>query len=219
MRRQTALKNFSEVLQNSDIAIFSGEDLCKEEYEFDRPGNLYIKESFGLAAAFALGVAMSTDKRVFVFVGEGDLIREFSTLAHIAVSKCKNIFVIILDNGVYQSATGTPTIFESIFSKKGVMHYMGLMVHDFTKHLQYKNYTEFRAAIDRVRGPMVILISVDKFLKKNLPDIEFDNQIEEFSKFVQKREETALFEPPSFVLAPNGDITSINMDEIAGGAG
>jgi thiamine pyrophosphate-dependent acetolactate synthase large subunit-like protein len=73
MKRYSVIKNFTNLLKDNDIVIFSGKNMCKEAYQYDKPGYFYIDDTFGLSVSFALGIAMSTDKRVFVFVGEGDL--------------------------------------------------------------------------------------------------------------------------------------------------
>ena len=73
MKRYSVLRYFMKnILEESDVAILTGREMCKEAYQYDRPGNLYIYDDFGLTVSLATGVAMATDKRVFVFVGEGD---------------------------------------------------------------------------------------------------------------------------------------------------
>ncbi len=202
MRRYSVIKSFTNLLKSNDIVIFSGKDMCTEAYQYDKPGYFYINDVFGISVSFALGVALSTDKRVFVLVGEGDLLRELAVLGQVAVSKCKNIFVIILDNGVYQSAGNHPNIFDSFMSKKGFIYNLGCLVHDFTFHFKNKYFVEVQSAVDRIRGPMIILIDVDKGIKKGTSDNKLTpiKQKNKFIKFVQNKElGTELFTPPSFV--------------------
>jgi hypothetical protein len=220
MKRYSVIKNFTNLLKDNDIVIFSGKNMCKEAYQYDKPGYFYIDDTFGMSVSFALGVAMSTDKRVFVFVGEGDLLRELAVLGQVAVSKCKNMFVIVLDNGVYQSAGNHPNIFDSFMSKKGFIYNLGCLVHDFTFHFNDKYFVEVQSAVDRIRGPMIILIDVDKSVKKGTSNYKLVpiKQKNKFTKFVQNKElGTELFTPPSFVTTLKDEkIKSISIKNSGG---
>ena len=220
MKRYSAIKNFVGLLKDNDIAIFSGQDMCKEAYQYNKPVYFYINDTFGISISFALGIALSTDKRVFVFVGEGDLLRELAVLGQVAVSKCKNMFVIILDNGVYQYSGNQPNIFSSFMSKKGFIYNLGCFVHDFTLHFKNKYFIEIQSAVDRIRGPMIILIDVDKGIKKTIPDYKLTpiKQKNEFMRFVRNKElKTDLFTPPGFVTTlKNEQIKSISMKNSGG---
>jgi hypothetical protein len=55
------------------------------------------------------------------------------------------MFVVILDNGVYQSAGNHPNIFESFMSKKGFIYNLGCLVHDFTFHFNDKYFVEVQS--------------------------------------------------------------------------
>jgi hypothetical protein len=220
MKRYSVIKSFTGLLKDSDIAIFSGKDMCVEAYQYDKPGYFYINDTFGVSLSFALGVALSTDKRVFIFVGEGDLLRELAVIGQVAVSKCKNMFVIILDNGVYQSAGNHPNIFSSFMSKKGFIYNLGCLVHDFTFHFKNKYFVEVKSAVDRIRGPMIILIDVDKGIKKGLTGSKMTpiKQKNKFMKFVQNKElRTELFTPPGIIATLKDEkIKSISMKNSGG---
>jgi len=220
MKRFSAIKSFTNLLKNNDIVIFSGKDMCAEAYQYDKPGYFYIDDTFGISISFALGVALSTDKRVFVFVGEGDLLRELAVLGQVAVSKCKNMFVIILDNGVYQSSGGQPNIFSSFMSKKGFIYNLGCLVHDFTFHFKNKYFVEIKSAVDRIRGPMIILVDVDKGIKRAASNYKLTpiKQKNKLMKFVQNKElGTELFTPPGLITAlKNEKIKSISMKNSGG---
>lgn len=221
MKRFTALKYFKENLKKEDVVIFSGPELCKEAAEFcDRSENFYLENTFGVSVAFATGLAMCTDRRVFVFVGEGDLIRELSSAAHLAVSKCKNLFLVILDNGVYQSMGNFPNIFSEFLSTRGVLFNFGLMTYNLTRHMQDKRNIEISTVLERCVGPAVITIHVDKGIKKDLKPLNLDKaeHVREFAKFVRNKDiDTALYKPPSFVFPEQKEVRSINLDELYGG--
>jgi len=220
MKRFSAIREFSKILSESDVAIFSGKEMCKEAYQYDRPGYFYMDDSFGMSVSFALGIALCTDKRVFVFVGEGDLLRELAVLGQVAVSKCKNMFVVVLDNGGYQQAGNFPNIFDGFLSKKGVFYNMGCLVHDFTTNLKNKHLVEVKAAVERIRGPMVILVEVEKGFKKGLINIKSKSttRTKKLIKFVNNNDiKSSLYTPPVWLASPSQEIKSINIGEITGG--
>lgn len=206
MKRYTVIKNFVASLEDNDVAIFSGKEMCKEAYQYDRPGNFYIQDSYGLAAAFALGVAMCTDKRIFVFIGEGDLLRDLSITTQMSASKCPNIFLVVLDNGVYQSAGNFPNIMESMRSKRGVMFNMGLVVFDFTVYLVKKEFSKMKFFMKNLRGPIVLFFDVDRGVKKQLSEIDiFQEDLKtRLMEFLKSKETgTSLYKPSGPVLNAN----------------
>jgi hypothetical protein len=220
MKRFSAIRELTKVLNESDVAIFSGADMCKEAYQYDKPGYFYIEDSFGIATSFGLGVALSTDKRVFVFVGEGDLLRDLTAVGQAGASKCKNLFIVVLDNGGYQHAGNFPNIFDSFLSKKGVFYNIGCLVHDFTVNIKNRYLVEVRAAVERIRGPMVILVEVDRGLKKGLADIKSKptSRTKALIKFVRDNNlGSALYVPPVWLAGPGAETKSVNIGKISGG--
>lgn len=176
MKRYTVIKNFINSVKENDVVIFSGKEMCKEAYQYDRPGNFYIERSFGAAASIALGMAMCTEKRIFVFIGEGDLLRELAVTSQISASGCSNIFLVVLDNNTYQSAGKLPNIMYSMKSKRGVMYNMGLIVFDFTVYLRKKEFKKMRDFMANLRGPVVLFFDVDTGIKKDLPEIDISEE-------------------------------------------
>ena len=220
MKRFSVIKEFSKILSGSDVVIFSGKEMCKEAYQYDRSGYFYIDNYFGVSVSFALGIALCTDRRIFVFVGEGDLLRELAVIGQIAASKCKNIFIVVLDNGGYQHAGNFPNIFDMFLSKKGVFYNMGCLVHDFTTNLKNKHLVEVKAAVERIRGPMVILIEVEFGLKRKLDSIKSRpiTRIKKLIEFLNNSDmKSSLYTPPIWFAIPDQKIKSINIGEIGGG--
>lgn len=172
MKRYVMLKNFISTLEDNDIAIFTGSEMCKEAYEYDRPASIYIEDSHGFGISVALGLAMGTDKRVFVFIGEGDLLRQLSALVQMKASLCPNIFLVLVNNSAYQSAGKFPNIMEAVKSIKAMIFNIGLVVFDFTIYFKRKDYKLMNQFIKNIRGPMAILVNVDLGLKKNLSKID-----------------------------------------------
>lgn len=214
MKRYTVINNFINLLHDNDVLIFSGEELCKEVYENDKRNHFYIKDSIGVAIPFGLGIAMCTDKRVFVFVGEGELLRELGIISQIGASKCSNMFLVLLDNGCYQAAGGYPTVFENMLSKKGFIYNSNTKVITFTKHFKDRQFKRLKDRFPRLVGPLVVLMDVDKGVKKGLEeiDIDFKEQRDRISKFIlDPTKETAMFVPPIMPM-PDIETKTLNID-------
>lgn len=202
MKRYRAIRDFLTCLNSNDVAIFSGKEASKEAYMYDREGNLYVLDSPGTASSLGLGVAMSTNKRVFVFVGDGEFLMEIGSAAQMAASRCLNLTYIVLDNGVYQSAGGQPTIFREVGSVKGLLFGLGFTVFDLTPYFKdKKSITKMSKIVDKLKGPTAIIIKVDRGENKKVKNIETDKIVirDRISGFIRNLElGTSLFVPPTF---------------------
>lgn len=161
MTREKVVKSILSCIKNNDITIFLGAGLCKEIYKYDKDESFYITDNNCNGLMVALGIAMNTDKRVFVFCNDSDLLKNMSCMLNIAISKCKNIFVIILQSGKYQESGGQLNIFDSILAPKGILFNMGFLVLDYTVHL--KNKTTLKILdnlIERNVGPTASIVKV-----------------------------------------------------------
>jgi hypothetical protein len=195
MKRDVMLKKFCSFLTDSDIVVFGSSDLAKEASEYYQPGHLYVLDSFGLAASVGLGLAMCTNRRVFVFTGEGDLLRNFGAVLQISSSKCQNIFLIIFNNGVYQNAGGFPNIFNAMLSTMATLFNLGCRTFNLTKDFERKEIKETKHFIERVTGPLAMVLDADK--SKNIySEIEVKNNIEDFISFIKDpTKKSALYDP------------------------
>jgi len=219
MKRYTTIKNFINLLHENDVLIFSGSEVCKEAYLYDKSNYFYINKSFSVAASFGLGMAMCTDKRIFVFIGEGELLRELGVLAQIGISKCTNMFLVVLDNGCYQMAGGHPTIFEGVLSKRGLVYNSGCKMIALTKHFKDRRFKQLKDRFSKLTGPLVFLMDVDRGVKKDLKEIDLDfvKRCTELKEFVQNQNlESALFSPS--VLFPDvGETNTLNLNQLNNG--
>ncbi len=202
MKRQPVIRRLLESLNDNDIAIISN-SLVKEAFQYDREGNFYINNTSTIAASFGLGLAMGTEKRVFVFVSDSEFLKDFGVASQLAVSKCKNIFYIILHSGKYQSSGGQPTIFREISAPKGLLFNLGFLVHDYTHYFKKRSSEkEIVKIVDRIRGPLAILVAVDSGINRNLSEMSYSNvELKERLINFMTNEDlgTSLYEPPSFV--------------------
>jgi hypothetical protein len=195
MKRDVMLKKFCSFLTDTDIVIFGSKDLSKEASEIYKSGHFYITDNFGLAVSVGLGIAMCTDKRVFVFVGEGDILRDFGIILQMAASKCQNMFLIIFNNGVYQNAGGFPNIFNKMVSQMSVLFSLGCRTFNLTKDFEKKEMRDTKHFIARTIGPASIILNIDK--SKNIyADTKVKNHIGEFKELLRDKEKkSSLYDP------------------------
>ena len=167
MKRFTAVKGFLDALKEDDIAVFSNDDMNREAFQYDREGNFYMSND-GLASSLSLGMAMATKKRVFMFCDDSEFLREYGVAAQMAVSKCNNIVFVVFDSGYYQDS-GSPTIFRELYSPKGALFSLGITTHELTHYFKTKKMLkELKNVVRGLKGPLCVLLKVDKGLKKGL---------------------------------------------------
>ena len=83
---------------------------CKELYACkDRDLNFYMFGSMGLVSSIGLGLALSTERKVVVFDGDGSLLMNPNALLEIGKEAPKNLIIIGLDNGAYGSTGSQET--------------------------------------------------------------------------------------------------------------
>ena len=200
-KRNFVIKRFMSILKDNDVAIFSGKELCEEAFIYDRPGNFYVNDVDGFASSLALGVALCNDKRIFVFCEDWDFLKEMSTTAQIGVSRAENIFYVVLGSGRYTFSGNQPNIFAEITAPKWVFSGLGFITNDFTHYMQNKKtIKELEKYMERIRGPLVILMKikddVDKKLMKKVKHSP-DKLVKRIKKFVgDSNLGTSLYTPP-----------------------
>lgn len=114
MTRLEAIKIILDSFKEDDLALFTTGMISREAFfALDRKDNFYLFGSMGLASAVALGIALHTDKKVFICEGDGSALMDLGTLAIIGSEKPANLIHIVLDNETYQSTGGQPTISHS----------------------------------------------------------------------------------------------------------
>jgi sulfopyruvate decarboxylase beta subunit len=75
---------------------------CGDLYQVgDRDLNFYVMGGMGQASAIGLGMAVNTDRRVYVLDGDGSLLMNPNILCEISTTGPANLTIIVLDNGTY----------------------------------------------------------------------------------------------------------------------
>ena len=191
MKRYSVIRVFNKILSDNDIGIFIGDGICREAFQHDRNGNFYAAEYDGMLS-FSLGIAMGVSDRVFVFCDDSYFIRNVSEAMHIAVSKCSNIFLIILVSGYYMDVDKIPTIYKSIVAPSNMIFDMGFLTHNYTRHFnKIKNpQKEIDSILNKTRGPMAGIIDVDFGLKKfDSNFLNLNDSAERLNKFIMERKQ------------------------------
>lgn len=175
MKRFTAVKGFLSALGDNDIAIFSNNEMNKEAFQYDSDSYFYVSQD-GLVPSLALGMAIGTKKRVFVFCDDSEFLREFGVTAQMAVSKCNNIIFVVFDSGFYQDS-GSPTIFRELYSPKGALFSLGIATYDLTHYFKTKKMLkELKNVVRSFKGPLCVILKVDRGFKKGLSDVNISKE-------------------------------------------
>jgi len=190
MKRQTVIKLFSSYLNDNDLAIFAGNNICKEAFLYDRKGNFYVEDETGIGLSLALGMAMCTDKKVFIFCDDYYFLKEFSASVHIALSKCKNIYLVVLVSGEYQHSGRNPTIFNSITAYKTMLFGAGFITNDYTAHFgNVQRSKEIKNILSNLYGPIFISIHIDLGENKKAGEVGLttEEKVERLTVFLSEK--------------------------------
>jgi len=187
MNRSRVIKVLIKAMSKGDVGIFAGRPICAEAINSDRPGNLYLSRGAG-AVSMAVGMAMSVERRVFVFVSDEHFLMDLGELAHAASSKCDNLYVVLLVTGNYSLDTTPPTIYDTMPSMHGVLFNMGFIVHDYRRNFENnKNpVKEIRATLKKVRGPLAVIVRVANKVSSGV-DIDEKKSIRNITKFIKDK--------------------------------
>jgi hypothetical protein len=178
MKRYTGVRVLTQSLLDVDLAIYIGEGICKEAFPYANKGrSLFFSDEQDYLISIALGIAMCTDKRVFVFCEDQYIIRNLSECINAGVSACKNFFILLFFSNRYTVVDNTPTAFSSVNSQIGLFYNLGFLVHNHSIHFKNSNnpLRVTRAIYKKIKGPMIVFLSTEKGIKK-LPEIKFSSK-------------------------------------------
>jgi sulfopyruvate decarboxylase subunit beta len=99
----------------------------KELYDIvPQPSNFYMLGSMGMATPIGLGVALFSDKKVFVIDGDGSILMNPGTLATAAQAAPRNLAIVAIDNASYGSTGDQPSLTGSCVDLEGVARGFGI---------------------------------------------------------------------------------------------
>ena len=105
LSRSEAIKKIFDKHGNDCLYVTNTGYNSRAVYEL-YPNNkniLYMQGSMGLSPAIGLGLALSSEKDVVVFVGDGSLLMHLGITHTLRDNDLKNLFVYVLDNGCHES--------------------------------------------------------------------------------------------------------------------
>ena len=163
MKKKSVIATLMGAISEDDIGLFIGDSICSEAVQRDRTSNVYIRSAYDYGISIGVGMAMNTDRRVFIFCEDSYFLRNVSESVHAAVSKCRNLYIIIVVSGMYNNFEYCYTIYNNIMSPRNLLYDMGFMVHNYNKQLSHTKDSsdEIRATWGKIKGPLAITIDVE----------------------------------------------------------
>jgi len=171
MTREDAIKAIVGNLNGNEAIISTTGKTSRELFEYrvirgEKPMDFYTVGSMGCSASIANAIALQkTNRKVFVFDGDGAVIMQMGALATIGHYKAKNLYHIIFDNEAHDSTGGQPTVSSTVNFEKIALAcgYKGAKT--------VKTKVELEKAIKEMRaseGPQMMVIKVNKGARKDL---------------------------------------------------
>jgi hypothetical protein len=202
MKRYSVVRILNGAMEKGDVGIFIGSDICSEAFAYHREGNLYLPYDEGIFS-LGLGMAMNTLRRVFIFCDDAYFLKNMGEVLHIAASRCRNIYIVVLVSGTYSGNAKHPTIFKSIHSPVGMLFNMGFMVHDYKRHFKNSRnpVKEIRSIWQKAIGPLAVIIEIENSTKVFPDDYPTEEKsLADIMSFIQNKETIAYnYIPPVFV--------------------
>jgi sulfopyruvate decarboxylase subunit beta len=90
----------------------------------DSPNHFYMLGSMGMASSIGLGLAMSQDRKVIAFDGDGSVLMNLGSLVTIYNQAPENLVLVVIDNECYGS-TGSQCTYASTVNLGNVAESIG----------------------------------------------------------------------------------------------
>ncbi|MHA1608365.1 MAG: sulfopyruvate decarboxylase subunit beta [Candidatus Freyarchaeota archaeon] len=154
MRRIDAIRAVVEEL-NGELVVCNIGFPSRELYSVkDRDANFYMLGSMGLASSIGLGLALSTERQVVVFDGDGSLLMNLGSLVTIANQAPRNLTIIALDNGSYASTGGQPSYTAGKTNLAEIARSAG-----FENVFEAETVDELREAFRKAKGELSFILA------------------------------------------------------------
>jgi hypothetical protein len=189
LTRKKILNSIKDLVFDTDVVFCIGPTLCKESSGFTE-STVFLDNNFVDFFSVVIGVAMSTNKRILVVVEDQYLLRYFNSMLQMAVSKCTNLFVIVVVTSLYEPSIRQVNLFNALRSVKGLLFNSGVLTHEYT------NYFETKASIKQLKsiyyhtlGPVVGLVvaSSNRVYNTNFDSI-ITRDLKSISEFIKNKE-------------------------------
>lgn len=162
MNRKKVMAGVKDFIPETDIIFCVGASLVSESC-FSKGENIfYHYNDRSDVLSIAIGLAMSTKKRVIVIMEDHYMLRYLNSIAQASVSKCRNLFFFVILTNVYSNSTTQSTITESFRNISGTMFNLGFFAYNYSSYLKNKaDVRKLKNIFSTARGPFVSFIAVD----------------------------------------------------------
>jgi thiamine pyrophosphate-dependent acetolactate synthase large subunit-like protein len=131
----------------------------------DVPQNFYLWGAMGGAVMVGLGVALAQpDKRVIVFVGDGEMMMGLGSLATVAVHGAKNLSIVVIDNEHYAETGMQPA-----HAGRGVNIDRVAQAVGFSQACMVREAQQLEGAIETIHGGEGPVLTVFKVTTEPVP--------------------------------------------------
>lgn len=160
MRRAEAARIVTEAVGDERLLVSCNGMIGREVFTaHDRPSTFYMIGSMGLALSIGLGVAQcQPDKEVVVLDGDGNVLMGAGVLASAAVSGCKNLHHVVLDNEAHGSTGDQATITDRVRLEE-IARASG---YASAERVDAKDLEAAMPAFLAKPGPAMLLVKVEK---------------------------------------------------------
>jgi phosphonopyruvate decarboxylase len=116
LTREEALKELLSLIDNDSVIVSTTGKTSREVFEIrERLGDSHDRDfltvgSMGHTSSIALGISLSTSKKVYCIDGDGALIMHLGGLGIVTQNAKPNLKYIVINNGAHESVGGQPTI-------------------------------------------------------------------------------------------------------------
>ncbi|PKM79140.1 MAG: phosphonopyruvate decarboxylase [Firmicutes bacterium HGW-Firmicutes-13] len=172
MVREEVIKIIVDSFDGSEVVISTTGKTSRELFEYrevkkqGHQDDFYTVGSMGCAASIAFGIASQrSEKKVFVFDGDGAVLMEMGSLATIGHYSLKNFYHIIIDNASYESTGGQPTVSPTVSFDKIAL------ACGYKRVAIIKTKEDLIGNIEKIRsqdGPVMLIVKVNKGSRKDL---------------------------------------------------
>ncbi|MGZ7109686.1 MAG: sulfopyruvate decarboxylase subunit beta [Methanobacterium sp.] len=180
MERIEAIKKIAESLED-ELVICNIGFPSRELYAVkDSPTHFYMLGSMGMASSIGLGLALSQDRKVVVFDGDGSVLMNMGTMVTIFSQEPENMILVVIDNQCYGS-TGS----QCTYTTKIDLHEVAKSV-GFKSTFVFEEKIDFKQVLD-AKGPVFVHMKV-KPGNADVPviDMEPEEIKERFMKEIKK---------------------------------
>ena len=155
MKRIDAISKITQELDD-ELVICNIGFPSRELYQVkDSKTHFYMLGSMGMASSIGLGLAMSVDRKVVVFDGDGSVLMNMGSLVTTYNQKPENLILVVLDNECYGS-TGCQTTYASNLDLGKVAEAVG-----FERIFFFKDEINFKDVL-KAKGPVFVHMKIEK---------------------------------------------------------